>query len=95
MNYSNSTQVAIDLQHDDEFLRWKQAIELRLEGKSIGSFLIMPVQRIPRYYLLLKDLFKHTWEDHPDYANLKQAAEKMGEVIEFLDQKKRESENLN
>lgn len=27
----------------------------------------MPVQRIPRYQLLLKELQKRTPEDHPDY----------------------------
>lgn len=27
----------------------------------------MPVQRIPRYKLLLTELLKHTPEDHPDY----------------------------
>jgi len=26
---------------------------------------------VPRYLLLMKDLFKHTWPDHPDYENLK------------------------
>lgn len=45
------------------------------EGKSLdlASFLIMPVQRIPRYNLLLTDMFKNTWAEHPDYENLKKA----------------------
>jgi hypothetical protein len=43
------------------------------EGKSLdlASFLIMPVQRIPRYNMLLTDMMRHTWEDHPDYNSLK------------------------
>jgi hypothetical protein len=43
------------------------------EGKSLdlASFLIMPVQRIPRYNLLLTDMMRNTWVDHPDYASLK------------------------
>jgi hypothetical protein len=40
---------------------------------TLGSFLIMPVQRIPRYALLLRDLLKNTWEDHPDYENIQKA----------------------
>jgi hypothetical protein len=30
----------------------------------------MPVQRIPRYQLLLRDLLKHTEKDHNDYESL-------------------------
>ena len=39
------------------------------------SFLIMPVQRIPRYQLLLKELQKSTPEDHPDYPFINKALE--------------------
>ena len=40
---------------------------------SLPAFLISPVQRLPRYLLLLKDLFKCTPEDHPDYQNVQKA----------------------
>ena len=40
-------------------------------------YLIAPVERIPRYVLLLKDIIKKTPEDHPDYPQLVQAEEKM------------------
>ena len=33
----------------------------------------MPVQRIPRYQLLLKELQKRTPEDHPDYPFIEKA----------------------
>eukprot|EP00808_Paulinella_micropora_P010970 g3671.t1 len=39
----------------------------------LQALLITPVQRIPRYMLLLKSLTKHTEEGHPDYAHLRQA----------------------
>lgn len=29
--------------------------------------MIAPVQRIPRYILLLEDMLKNTWHEHPDY----------------------------
>lgn len=41
--------------------------------QSLDSLLLMPIQRIPRYNLLLEDLFKHTDEAHPDFANLSAA----------------------
>jgi hypothetical protein len=65
------------------------------ENLEISSFLILPVQRIPRYVLLLQDLFKSTPESHGDYQNLKKALEKMQSVAEYVNEKKREAENLN
>lgn len=40
---------------------------------SITSYLIAPVQRLPRYILYFRDLLKCTSEDHPDHEHLVQA----------------------
>ena len=40
---------------------------------NLPAFLICPVQRLPRYLLILRDLQKCTPEDHPDYPNLQAA----------------------
>jgi len=61
---------------------------------ELGSFLIMPIQRIPRYVMLLTDLYKHTPNDHKDYEDLKKALLKMENVADYVNQKKREAENL-
>jgi len=39
----------------------------------LESYLVKPVQRLPKYPLLIKDLLKHTDQDHPDYENLQKA----------------------
>lgn len=39
-------------------------------GLDLESLLILPVQRIPRYIMLLKDLYRHTPPAHPDYEHL-------------------------
>jgi len=57
--------------------------------------LILPIQRIPRYNLLLNELIKHTWQDHRDYEKLVQAGEKMREVAVYVNEKKREFENIS
>ena len=41
--------------------------------KGIYALLITPIQRVPRYVLLLKELIKHTPATHPDHADLKKA----------------------
>jgi hypothetical protein len=45
------------------------------EGLSLESFLVLPVQRIPRYKLLLDEVKKCTPSDHPDYADISAACE--------------------
>ncbi len=43
--------------------------------------------------MLLKDLVKHTWEDHPDHANLLKTLKKMEEIAFHLNEMKRRAEN--
>jgi hypothetical protein len=47
---------------------------------DIESLLILPVQRIPRYNLLLSQLIKYTNADHKDYNNLIEATKKNGRI---------------
>jgi len=62
---------------------------------ELTSYLIMPIQRLPRYVLLLQELVNHTRTDHPDYQNLKSALDKMQDVADYVNDKKRMAENLN
>lgn len=48
--------------------------------------MILPVQRIPRYTLLLQELVKKTWEDHPDHGDLIQAQQKMKSIAEYINE---------
>lgn len=55
------------------------------ENLTLESFLVGPVQRIPRYKLLLDELRKHTAEDHPDYGNIAAACETVSQSVnQFL-----------
>lgn len=47
----------------------------------------MPVQRLPRYILLLKDLIKYTPETHSDYLKLKEAMEKTADILSEINKK--------
>jgi hypothetical protein len=57
---------------------------------GLDSLRVVPIQRIPRYVLLLKALIKYTSEDHPDYKNLEEALKKMSELATFINTKKSE-----
>ncbi|CAG8575202.1 3988_t:CDS:2 [Funneliformis caledonium] len=52
--------------------RKKENIKLNL-----NDYMIMPIQRITRYSLLLKELKKHTLESHTDYKDMCEALDSM------------------
>ncbi|KAN0034796.1 hypothetical protein ACTFIV_001328 [Dictyostelium citrinum] len=96
-NYNTALETLEELKKKDkQFIQVlnEQKESQQINGKDITSFLIQPVQRVPRYYLLLTDLVKHTWEDHPDLKPLVGAAEKIKDVAAFLNERKREGENF-
>lgn len=60
--------------------RFNELVEAALinpacENLTLESFLVEPVQRIPRYKLLLDELRKHTPDSHPDHPNIVAACE--------------------
>jgi len=55
----------------------------------------MPVQRIPRYVLLLDTLLKHTNVDHPDYQAIQQALSKVEHVASYVNEQKRRVEDMS
>eukprot|EP01104_Vermistella_antarctica_P012146 TRINITY_DN3469_c0_g1_i1.p1 TRINITY_DN3469_c0_g1~~TRINITY_DN3469_c0_g1_i1.p1 ORF type:complete len:726 (-),score=197.77 TRINITY_DN3469_c0_g1_i1:7-2031(-) len=65
-----------------------------LPGRELDSFLITPVQRIPRYLMLLKDLRKYTAPEHPDMENLDTACSMLDGVAHYVNKKTAEGENV-
>lgn len=53
---------------------------------------VVPVQRIPRYVLLLREVLKVTPDTHPDYAACQKAYNAMEAVATKINEKKREYE---
>ena len=53
-----------------EFIKRQLGNNLCLGFSSLSSFLITPVQRLPRYLLFLRELRRYTPADHPDYSHL-------------------------
>eukprot|EP01080_Neovahlkampfia_damariscottae_P003203 gene3203-5519_t len=95
-DYDENINLLCDLQASkksfEQFLN-KQSMLPECANLSVESFLIKPIQRIPRYKLLLRDLVKETPEYHVDYENLVSAYEKIDHVAGFVNEQKREAEN--
>ncbi|KAF2072068.1 hypothetical protein CYY_006610 [Polysphondylium violaceum] len=96
-NYSEAMNALNECKKQSKFKSYLEKVkhdrpEIGLRG--LEDYLIRPVQRIPRYSLLLKDMISHTWKSHPDYAQLEEAFQKMNSVAEYMNEKKKEAENM-
>ncbi|EGC32781.1 hypothetical protein DICPUDRAFT_81422 [Dictyostelium purpureum] len=65
----------------------------RCNGLDISSLLIMPVQRLPRYILLLNELLKNTPESHPCAKIINKCLKGIKEVAIFVNEAKRDDDN--
>jgi len=57
----------------------------KMNYQTVQSVMISPIQRIPRYLLLLKELLKCTGIEHPDAALLSRALNAMSATASELD----------
>ncbi|XP_053200489.1 protein vav-like isoform X2 [Panonychus citri] len=65
------------------------------DGKfKLRDLLSLPMQRILKYHLFLKELMKNTLETHEDYFGLQQAYEAMIDIGDYINEVKRDSETL-
>eukprot|EP01133_Synstelium_polycarpum_P019003 gene19003-22747_t len=62
---------------------------------DLTSLLIQPVQRIPRYILLLDQMIKYTNKNSADLASLTKALDKMKVLASEMNENRREAELLN
>ncbi|GFQ99566.1 rho guanine nucleotide exchange factor 17 [Trichonephila clavata] len=77
------------------FARFLEHMSREHKGKlALDALLIMPVQRIPRYELLLKELLKHTTVDHPDHHLLVQAQKEVHDLAVKINRVEREAFQL-
>ncbi len=67
-------------------------LQKQCHGLRLLSFLIMPVQRIPRYKMLLTELIKVTHQQHPDFSNLKKSHFLISSVASHLNNDMKEQE---
>ena len=72
INYPTAVQVLEKLESKKQFKQWMEfKAEKPIFAKfSLISFLVMPIQRLPRYILLLTELLRFTPQDHVDHGAL-------------------------
>ncbi|CAL4121846.1 unnamed protein product, partial [Meganyctiphanes norvegica] len=99
-SYANNFQHALEVLQVNEnknetFKSWLSITESRPEVQTkVASLLITPVQRVPRYRLLLEELLRHTSSDHPHYTSITNALGKVSLTAELINAKVREGDGL-
>eukprot|EP00698_Gefionella_okellyi_P023295 TRINITY_DN7914_c0_g1_i1.p1 TRINITY_DN7914_c0_g1~~TRINITY_DN7914_c0_g1_i1.p1 ORF type:complete len:608 (+),score=127.39 TRINITY_DN7914_c0_g1_i1:57-1880(+) len=97
-NYGTSLDVLARCKAENKafaaFLAEVEQADGPLRGLDLTAFLIMPIQRLPRYALLLHELLKVTWQKHDDYIHLQRALEAIKHVTAHVDTRKGLAENL-
>eukprot|EP00027_Filamoeba_sp_ATCC50430_P010236 CAMPEP_0168547484 /NCGR_PEP_ID=MMETSP0413-20121227/4059_1 /TAXON_ID=136452 /ORGANISM="Filamoeba nolandi, Strain NC-AS-23-1" /LENGTH=613 /DNA_ID=CAMNT_0008577737 /DNA_START=332 /DNA_END=2171 /DNA_ORIENTATION=+ len=82
-NYDDAVETLVECMKRPNFASFcKEQLALTPGGlgPDLQSLLINPVQRIPRYALLIKEVLQKTPKDHPDYLSLSTALDKITEI---------------
>jgi len=77
----------------DQFTK-KCRLNPRCNSLGLSDFLIMPIQRLPRFELLLTDYLRNIDVDHPDYSNAKKALKYIKEIASFVNEEKRKADHF-
>ncbi|KAM5182052.1 rho guanine nucleotide exchange factor 17 isoform 2-T2 [Mantella aurantiaca] len=102
-NFLNAKDaVRVAKEHVRAFIKFlEQCTRENKEKQALSDLMIKPVQRIPRYELIVKDLLKHTTEDHPDYLclldaqrNIKRLAERINRGMRSAEEAERDTRIL-
>ena len=82
--YPKVSEVVTELSNGNKEFN-KVCAKLEETHQPLSSLIVMPVQRIAKYPLLIKEILKATPEWHPDYAKLPLAMEEMKEASHNAD----------
>eukprot|EP01113_Clastostelium_recurvatum_P043250 TRINITY_DN7113_c0_g1_i2.p1 TRINITY_DN7113_c0_g1~~TRINITY_DN7113_c0_g1_i2.p1 ORF type:complete len:747 (-),score=191.64 TRINITY_DN7113_c0_g1_i2:56-2296(-) len=94
-NFDHSMQVLAKCREHKTFTTFLDECQGSRAPLKLEAYLIMPIQRIPRYNLLLEDLIRHTWEGHPDYEKLCQALSLTKNMAGHINQHMHSSASMN
>jgi len=80
-----------------EFKKFVDEMRVHSEarGLDILAFLIKPVQRICKYPLLIREVYKATPDDHPDFEPLNKAQLAVTSVADHVNEQKRMAFSMN
>uniref|UniRef100_A0A6B2L268 Uncharacterized protein n=1 Tax=Arcella intermedia TaxID=1963864 RepID=A0A6B2L268_9EUKA len=87
LNYGKAAEVLREISKDKKVKQFftDKSNDPICVGLDFSAYLIMPIQRIPRYRLLIEELLNNTPKDHDDYKKLEDALSKVKNVAKEVD----------
>ncbi|XP_075230051.1 rho guanine nucleotide exchange factor 4 [Lycorma delicatula] len=80
-----------DQRLNDNLMRQETRPEV---GMRLNSLLIVPIQRVPRYILLLKELLEHSSPDKVEFKKVEDALQQVEEVTNYINNQVNQQDNL-
>ncbi len=95
-NYETAMNSLARLKTHEKFMAFVTEVQSmpQCAGLDLFSLMITPVQRIPRYELLLREVIKCSPEGHPDLQNLNAAIAAVQGLAKMVNAAKASSENM-
>jgi len=75
-NYEQANILLRKLKSRPEFIELDEEGRKRCHNLSVSDLIVTPIQRVPRYPMLIKEIIKNSEPDHPDLRLLTSALEK-------------------
>lgn len=96
-NHAASLSTLKKLKNNAQFAAFIEEVRQKPECRKldIEAYLIKPLQRICRYPLLLKEIYKDMPHKHKDRASLADSIDKIEQVVREVNEAKRLAEHLN
>jgi len=95
VNYAFALKTLSVCDKNPGFQELLQSCEAKVNHQPFVFFLVTPIQRLPRYLMLLKRLLEETSPQHPDYSNLQKASQRLAQITERVNEDLRSATEMN
>ena len=93
--YPEANQLVQDLENNDKKFQAAQEEGQNKGFLPLSALIVMPVQRMPKYILLMREIQKGTPEWHSDYPLLQEAMDQLRDASQKADAKVNEAKRKN
>ena len=96
-SYNRSLQTVNMLSSRKKFRAFLEEMRAKPAAKNLDlmSYLIMPIQRLPRYEMLLREIDRQSPDDHPHKEAIQKGLAKIRDIAMELNEKKRVAEGMS
>mmetsp|Transcript_50589 Transcript_50589/g.45357 ORF Transcript_50589/g.45357 Transcript_50589/m.45357 type:complete len:234 (+) Transcript_50589:400-1101(+) len=91
-NHEKSVALMRKLNEKEKWTEYCTNVRPLCQRFDLASLLILPIQRLPRYKLLLSEIHKNTHESHPDCIEMKKSLEKVENISLQINSRMKEFE---